>query len=75
MDRGAWWATVYGVAQSQTQLSTFTYLLRGIGVVLAGVFTSPLAPTSQKCKLRHSHQRLRCEWASVNVLVPLFCLP
>ena len=22
MDRGAWWATVYGVAKSQTQLST-----------------------------------------------------
>ena len=25
-DRGAWWATVHGVAKSQTQLSTFTYL-------------------------------------------------
>ena len=27
MDRGAWWATVHGVAKSQTQLSDFTYLL------------------------------------------------
>ena len=24
MDGGAWWAAVYGVAQSQTQLSDFT---------------------------------------------------
>ena len=25
MDGGAWWATVYGVAKSQTQLSNFTF--------------------------------------------------
>ena len=25
MDRGAWWAAVYGVAQSQTRLSKFTF--------------------------------------------------
>ena len=25
MDRGAWWATVHGVAKSQTQLSDFTH--------------------------------------------------
>ena len=25
MDRGAWWATVHGVAKSQTQLSYFTF--------------------------------------------------
>ena len=25
MDRGAWWAAVYGVAQSRTQLSDFTF--------------------------------------------------
>ena len=25
MDRGAWWATVHGVAKSQTQLSNFTF--------------------------------------------------
>ena len=27
MDGGAWWATVYGVAKSQTQLSDFTLTL------------------------------------------------
>ena len=75
MDRGAWWATVHGVAKSRTRLRSFTYLLTRIGIVLAGVFTSPLAPTSQKCKLRHSHQKLRCDWANMNALVPLFCLP
>ena len=25
MDRGAWWATVYGVTKSRTQLSDFTH--------------------------------------------------
>jgi len=25
MDRGAWWATVHGVAKSRTQLSNFTF--------------------------------------------------
>ena len=25
MDRGAWWATVHGVAKSQTRLSGFTF--------------------------------------------------
>ena len=25
MDRGAWWAAVHGVAESQTQLSNFTF--------------------------------------------------
>ena len=27
MDRGAWWATVHGVAKSRTRLNDFTYLL------------------------------------------------
>ena len=27
MDGGAWWATVHGVAKSQTQLSNFTSLM------------------------------------------------
>ena len=28
MDGGAWWATVHGVAKSQTRLSDFTFSLR-----------------------------------------------
>ena len=27
MNRGAWWATVYWIAKSQTQLSTHTWIL------------------------------------------------
>ena len=27
MDRGAWWATVHGVAKSRTQLSTHEHIL------------------------------------------------
>ena len=29
MDRGAWWATVHGVAKSQTRLSTYAYHMYG----------------------------------------------
>ena len=29
MDRGAWWATVHGVAESRTRLSDFTSFLHG----------------------------------------------
>ena len=28
MDRGAWWATVHGVAKSQTQQSNFTFTFK-----------------------------------------------
>ena len=31
MDRGAWWATVHGVAKSWTQVSNFTFFLSPLG--------------------------------------------
>ena len=31
-DRGAWWATVHGVAKSWTQLSTYTYVMTCRGI-------------------------------------------
>ena len=34
MDRGAWWATVHGVTESQTQLSTNTSLHHGFYVII-----------------------------------------
>ena len=33
MDRGAWWATVHGVAESWTQLSMHTYYSFLLGVL------------------------------------------
>ena len=30
MDGGAWWATVHGVAKSQTRLSNFTFTVLGM---------------------------------------------
>ena len=33
MDRGAWWATVHGVAKSWTQLSDFSFFLSFPGFV------------------------------------------
>ena len=33
MDRGVWWATVHGVAKSQTQLSTHTHPVTGMLLV------------------------------------------
>ena len=32
MDRGAWWATVHGVAKSQTLLSDFTFTFKNLEV-------------------------------------------
>ena len=44
MDRGAWWATIHGVAKSRTRLSDFTslHLLLGIKVMtnLDSIFKS-----------------------------------
>ena len=46
MDRGAWWATVHGVAKSQTRLSTHTLVFRikgsGDPVDLREITASPL---------------------------------
>ena len=44
MDRGAWWATVHGVAKSQTRLSDFTFLLRITCLILS---LSPLLLINQ----------------------------
>ena len=33
MDRGAWWATVYGVAKSQTQLEQLNYNMKASSVL------------------------------------------
>ena len=38
MDRGAWWATVHGVAGSRTRLSNFTYLLTYTYAILVATF-------------------------------------
>ena len=37
MDRGAWWATVHGVAKSQTRLRDFTHFhfTHGLGQILS----------------------------------------
>ena len=32
MDRGAWWATVHGVAKSRTLLSDFTFTFKNLEV-------------------------------------------
>ena len=34
MDRGAWWATVHGVAKSRTRLSDVTYIYLDISKIL-----------------------------------------
>ena len=45
MDRGAWWATVHGVAKSRTRLSDFTFTftkmqLKGMLSSIAGTVVS-----------------------------------
>ena len=43
MDGGAWWATVHGVAKSQTRLSDFTFTFRVSSLIVQGLGVS--APT------------------------------
>ena len=40
MDRGAWWATVHGVAKSRARLSDLTYLLMFYANILKINYTS-----------------------------------
>ena len=42
MDGGAWWATVHGVAKSQTRLSDFTHSLGRIYEGMGKVLTSEI---------------------------------
>ena len=37
MDRGAWWATVHGVAKSRKRLSDFSFLLCRIAIPQSGL--------------------------------------
>ena len=37
MDRGAWWATVHGVAKSWTQLSTHVHTIRQVATSVSGI--------------------------------------
>ena len=55
MDRGAWWATIHGVAKSRTRLSDFTslHLLLGIKVMtnLDSIFKSRDITLATKVRL------------------------
>ena len=44
MDRGAWWATVHGVAKSRTRLSDFTFTAT-TDITRWGPFTRPIKHT------------------------------
>ena len=56
-DGGAWWAAVYGVAQSQTQpkrLSSssgpFTSAHEGLGTIKCSVWFAPILISEEPCK-------------------------
>ena len=71
MDRGAWWAAVYGVAKSRTQLSdfTFTFHFHALEMEMA-IHSSVLAwriPGTVKpggLPSMGSHSRTRLTWLS-----------
>ena len=44
-DRGAWWATVHGVAKSQTRLSDFTFTFTNTTLAACAISVSLLLPT------------------------------
>ena len=58
MDRGAWWATVHGVAKSRTRLSdfTFTFILLGFSSLqedletFSSQYTREVAPVAPMSK-------------------------
>ena len=47
MDREAWWATVYGVAKSQTRLSDFTFFHFNLNYFLKGPISKYMHAESQ----------------------------
>ena len=57
MDRGAWWATVHGVAKSQTRLSTHVIML--VGLSTAHPALTPLSPGAfSTCFVqKHGHEK------------------
>ena len=64
MDRGAWRATVQRVAESQTQLSdfTFTFLSISLGIMEQEVFSSQEASGSIQ-KHPDNHMQQGGHWA------------
>ena len=64
MDGGAWWATVHGVAKSQTRLSDFTSLFtfilvtdRGIGRTGLSSSVSPPGLSEQRAQVGGKSRR------------------
>ena len=59
MNRGAWWATVHGVAKSRTELTTWFIALLGTGPDLAlwGHLSPPLLPSLHPTSLYSIRQQ------------------
>ena len=56
MDRGAWWAIVHGVANSQTRLSDFFFLM----FIAALLFTTAKRQKQLKCPSTNEHIKKMC---------------
>ena len=63
IDRGAWWATDYGVAKNQTQLSTSEYSRTWYCWVLLGAMVSHV-------QLPESWEDSWCRWAETELHFP-----
>ena len=61
MDGEAWWATVQGVAKSQTRLSDFTFTFNSLGFLKLG-WSFGIVPSYEKGKRR--------QWQPTPVLLP-----
>jgi len=73
IDRGAWWATVYGVAKSQTWLSrVHTCTLTPVSLSLSHTHThTPLTPVSLSLSLTHTHTYIHTHTPDSNVSLSL----
>ena len=56
-DRGDWWATIHGVAESWTQLSNLTHTIHQF---YFGVFIKRNQSTNSKIYVPHAHCRIIC---------------
>ena len=64
MDGGAWWATVHGVAKSQTQLSDFTFTLpfHALEKEMAKIMKGPQSQEMYRIQKNIKYQWLGLPW-------------
>ena len=73
MDRGAWWAIVYGVAKGQAQLSTHTHTHTHTQRYFKNVFLKSgllMCEIQSLWNISCGHRKIRCmRWVSMGIQI------